>query len=146
MFLQLNKFVEMASVILSKVIPQRRTSEDPVQVVGLLGPSDLEYMITLLAVSRLGHTVLLLSTRIAEDAYVSLVESTSASFLIVHLNFVTMGQKVAKRTGIVVQEGLTREQYDNTAANPYELPSASLEATKEAGNICWVSNKSFHEV
>lgn len=136
---QLDIFVESAAVILSRVIPQRRSSEDPVQVVGLLGPSDLEYMITLLAVSRLGHTVLLLSTRIAEDAYVSLVESTSASFLIVHSKFVTMGQSVAQRTSIVLQNGLSREQYDNQSASTWVLPSGSLEGAKEASNICWVS-------
>lgn len=135
----MNTFVEAAAVILSNVIPQRRSSEDPVQVVGLLGPSDLEYMITLLAVSRLGHTVLLLSTRIAEDAYVSLVESTSASFLVVHKKFETMGQRITNRTGIVLQQALVRENYDGPTTNTLQLPAAYLEGAHEATNICWVS-------
>jgi acyl-CoA synthetase (AMP-forming)/AMP-acid ligase II len=135
----LDNFVEAASVTLSKVIPQRRSSEDPVEVVGLLGPSDFEYMITLLAISRLGHTVLLLSTRIAEDAYVSLVENTSASFLIVHPKFQPMGEKIAGRTNIVLQEMLFLEQYNSTAASAVRLLSASLDSTTEAGHICWVS-------
>ncbi|CAG8289918.1 unnamed protein product [Penicillium salamii] len=139
---QLNTFVEAAAVILSNVIPQRRSSEDPVQVVGLLGPSDLEYMITLLAVSRLGHTVLLLSTRIAEDAYVSLVESTSASYLIVHKKFETMGQKIASRTGIVLQDALLREKYDTVTTNTPQLPAAYLEGSQEATNICWIIHSS----
>jgi acyl-coenzyme A synthetase/AMP-(fatty) acid ligase len=136
----LDNFVEAASVTFSKVIPQRSSSEDPVEVVGLLGPSDFEYMITLLAISRLGHTVLLLSTRIAEDAYVSLVENTSASFLIVHPKFQTMGEKVADRTNIVLHEALSPEQYDCSVASAARLPSAYLDDTKEAGNICWVSS------
>lgn len=138
----MDAFVEAAAVVLSSVIPQRRSSDDPVQVVGLLGPSDFDYMITLMAVSRLGHTVLLLSTRIAEDAYASLVESTSASFLIVHKKFETMGQNVANRTNIVLQLGLSREQYDSPTASALSLPPAYLEGSREAGNICWVSTKS----
>ncbi|KAJ5344664.1 NRPS-like enzyme [Penicillium brevicompactum] len=139
---QLDTFVEAAAVILSSVIPQRRSSEDPVQVVGLLGPSDFEYMITLLAISRLGHTVLLLSTRIAEDAYVSLVESTSATFLIAHKKFEAMGQNVANRTNIVLQPGLSREQYDSPTARTLSLPSAYLDGAREASNICWVIHSS----
>ncbi|KAJ5747040.1 NRPS-like protein biosynthetic cluster [Penicillium nucicola] len=139
---QLDSFVEAASVTLSKVIPQRRSSADPVKVVGLLGPSDFEYAITLLAISRLGHTVLLLSTRIAEDAYVSLVESTSASFLIVHPKFQTMGEKVSKRTSIVLHEALSPEVYKSPAARVARLPSACLDGTKEAANICWIIHSS----
>ncbi|CAG8107562.1 unnamed protein product [Penicillium olsonii] len=139
---QLDTFVEAAAVILSRVIPQRRSSEDPVQVVGLLGPSDFEYLITLLAVTRLGHTVLLLSTRIAEDAYVSLVESTSASYLIAHKSFEKMGQKIAERTKIVHQEALSRDQYDNLTASKQSLPAAYLDGAREASNICWVIHSS----
>ncbi|OQD84953.1 hypothetical protein PENANT_c011G11440 [Penicillium antarcticum] len=139
---QLDNFVEAASVTLSKVIPQRRTSEDPVQVVGLLGLSDFEYMITLLAISRLGHTVLLLSTRIAEDAYVSLVESTSASSLIAHPKFQSIGEKVAERTKIVLHDALCPEKYDGSAASVTKLPSSNLDGTKEASNICWIIHSS----
>ncbi|KAJ5701319.1 hypothetical protein N7488_008867 [Penicillium malachiteum] len=96
---QLDTLVEAAAVHYAKFIPQRRSSADPVQVVGLLVPSDFEYLITLAAISRLGHTVVLLSTRISEDAYVSLMESTNASLIITYSSFNAMGEKVTGRTG-----------------------------------------------
>ncbi len=52
-------------------------------VVALLGPSDLEYLITMLAMSKLGHSVLLLSTRITEQAIESLLVCTGAQALVV---------------------------------------------------------------
>ncbi|PWY67834.1 NRPS-like enzyme [Aspergillus eucalypticola CBS 122712] len=139
---QLNTFVEAASVHYAKVIPQRRSSDDPVQVVGLLGPSDFEYMITLLAISRLGHTVLLLSTRIAEDAYVSLIENTKAAFLITHPSFQAVGEKVASRTAIVQQPVLTSENYNSPGADTLCLPPAQLDGSIEAKHICWIIHSS----
>ncbi|RAK95922.1 NRPS-like enzyme [Aspergillus ibericus CBS 121593] len=140
--LQLNTFVEAASVHYAKSIPQRQSSEDPVQVVGLLAPSDFEYLITLLAVSRLGHTVLLLSTRIAEDAYVSLIENTKATFLITYSSFQTMGEKVAERTGIIQQPLLAREDYDSPSTATLSLPSAHLDGAIEAKHVCWIIHSS----
>ncbi|PLB52351.1 acetyl-CoA synthetase-like protein [Aspergillus steynii IBT 23096] len=137
---QLHTFVEAAAVHYSKVIPQRRSSQDAVQVVGLLGPSDFEYLITLLAISRLGHTVLLLSTRIAEDAYVSLVESTKTTFLVTHASFQKMGENVAQRTGVIRQSVLSREDYELPVA--VDLPAAQLDAQTEAKHVCWVIHSS----
>ncbi|GLB11781.1 putative NRPS-like protein biosynthetic cluster [Aspergillus tubingensis] len=139
---QLNTFVEAASVHYAKVIPQRRSSDDPVQVVGLLGPSDFEYMITLLAISRLGHTVLLLSTRIAEDAYVSLIESTKAAFLITYPSFQAVGERVASRTAIVQQPVLTSENYNFPGADTLSLLPAQLDGSIEAKHICWIIHSS----
>ncbi|KAL4885540.1 hypothetical protein BJY04DRAFT_231032 [Aspergillus karnatakaensis] len=136
---ELHNLVEAASVQYSRVIPQRRTSDDPVQVVGLLGPSDFEYLITLCAISRLGHTVLLLSTRIAEDAYVSLLESTKASFLIAYPAFQNVARNVTERTGSVLQPVLAREDYINTSET---LPEAQLDGLREAKNITWIIHSS----
>ncbi|KAL4867350.1 hypothetical protein BDV12DRAFT_209938 [Aspergillus spectabilis] len=136
---ELHNLVEAASVEYSRVIPQRRTSDDPVQVVGLLGPSDFEYLITLLAVSRLGHTVLLLSTRIAEDAYVSLIENTKASFLIAYHAFQNVGGNAAKRTGAVLQRVLVREDYIDTTA---KLPQAELDGLVESKHVTWIIHSS----
>ncbi|RDW81354.1 putative NRPS-like enzyme (JCVI) [Aspergillus mulundensis] len=136
---ELHNLVEAASVHYARVIPQRRTSDDPVQMVGLLGPSDFEYLITLLAVSRLGHTVLLLSTRIAEDAYVSLIENTKASFLIAYPAFQTVAKKVTQRTGSVLQPVLARDEYINTTA---KLPEAQLDGLVENKHITWIIHSS----
>ncbi|KAK1141640.1 putative NRPS-like protein biosynthetic cluster [Aspergillus melleus] len=137
---QLHTLVEAAAVHYSKVIPQRWSSQDAVQVVGLLGPSDFEYLITLLAVSRLGHTVLLLSTRIAEDAYVSLVENTKTTFLVTHASFRKMGENVAKRTGVNQLSVLDHDDYDLPVT--VDLPAAQLDGRTEAKHVCWVIHSS----
>lgn len=79
---QLDGFVERAASLYAATIPQRITSDDPVQVVGLLGPSDFSYLVAFLAISRLGHSVLLLSTRITDEAHESLIRTTKATALL----------------------------------------------------------------
>ncbi|KAJ5629105.1 acetyl-CoA synthetase-like protein [Penicillium lividum] len=136
---QLDKFVEAAGVHYARTIPQRRSSDDPVQVVGLLGASDLEYLITLLAISRLGHTVLFLSTRIAEDAYVSLIENTKATFLITYSNFQTVGEKVTNRTGTTQVPVLSSGDYASFSGT---LPPANLDGPRENKQITWIIHSS----
>lgn len=46
------------------------------ETIGLLGLSNLEYMITMFALSRLGYTVFLLSPRLAHEALTNLLAST----------------------------------------------------------------------
>jgi len=64
------------------LMPQRQFSSDSEVVVGLLGPSNFEYFISILALTKLGHTVLFLSTRISIAAYTSLLETTGAKYLL----------------------------------------------------------------
>ncbi|CAG8156043.1 unnamed protein product [Penicillium nalgiovense] len=139
---QLDLLVEAAAVYYCKYIPQRLSSNDPVQVVGLLGVSDFEYLITLLAVSRLGHTVLLLSTRIVEDAYVSLLEATKATFLVIHSSFQAIGEKVSKRTGVThISAVAPADAASHEVANAC-LPAANLHGPTESNNITWVIHSS----
>jgi len=51
-------------------------------VVALLGSSNFEYLVTIIALTKLGHTVLFLSTRISQPAMESLIETTGATFLL----------------------------------------------------------------
>lgn len=126
----------------SRTIPQRRKSTDPVLVVGLLGPSDFEYLITLLAISRLGHTVLLLSTRIAEEAYVSLVETTKASFLVTYPAFQSTGANVSRRTGITEVFVISSLDASSPEVLSARLPSVELDGPTENKHITWVIHSS----
>ena len=51
-------------------------------VVGLLGPSNFEYIINMFALVRLGYTVLLLSPRLSTNAYESLLEEAHCTILV----------------------------------------------------------------
>ena len=50
-------------------------------VVGLLGPSNFEYIINMFALGRLGYTVFLLSPRLSTNAYESLLEEARCTIL-----------------------------------------------------------------
>ncbi|KAI9685149.1 MAG: putative NRPS-like protein biosynthetic cluster [Bathelium mastoideum] len=80
---QLNQFATKAASIYGSFLPPRRTLDYPVHVVALLGTSHLGYLATLLGVSKLGHTVLFLSTRLSEEAYISLLTATNATTLLI---------------------------------------------------------------
>ncbi|KAL4884773.1 hypothetical protein BJY04DRAFT_233049 [Aspergillus karnatakaensis] len=57
---------------------------DPIEnrVVAILGPSNLDYIISLFALSRLGYAVLLLSTRLSTEAYVNLLAKTNCNHIL----------------------------------------------------------------
>ncbi|KAL1640959.1 putative NRPS-like protein biosynthetic cluster [Diplodia intermedia] len=57
------------------------------EVVALLGPSNLDYVITLLALSRMGFAVLFLSTRLPTEAYISLLQKTSCTKIVASPRF-----------------------------------------------------------
>ncbi|KAF7185422.1 Adenylate-forming reductase [Pseudocercospora fuligena] len=94
---QLDDLVEQVACIYAATVPQRISSDDPVQVIGMLGDSDLSYLVSLLAVSRLGHTALLLSTRITDEAYESLLSTTRATALLYSSSFQTAATTVTAK-------------------------------------------------
>ncbi|UKZ96440.1 putative NRPS-like protein biosynthetic cluster [Trichoderma asperellum] len=80
---QLDVFAWRVANHYERHLPARKSSQEKPLVVALLGVSNFEYLITLLALIKLGHTVLLLSTRITVPAIESLMNATSASTIIV---------------------------------------------------------------
>jgi acyl-CoA synthetase (AMP-forming)/AMP-acid ligase II len=82
--LQLDIFAFRAAKHYALHIPSRSSSIEKPRVIGLLGPSDFNYIITMLSLWKLGHTVLLLSTRIAKEAHISLLKVTGAKDLFFH--------------------------------------------------------------
>jgi len=55
-------------------------------VVALLAPSNLDYVASIFALSRLGFAILLLSNRLATEAYVSLLQKTKCHQIIASEN------------------------------------------------------------
>ena len=81
-FQQLDVFAYRVAKHIQGTIPSRKSSSEDRIVVAMLGPSNLEYLVTMLALIKLGHTILFLSTRISAPAINSLVTTTHASYLI----------------------------------------------------------------
>jgi thioester reductase-like protein len=59
-----------------------RTRSSGERVVALLAPSDLDYLVALFALGRLGFTPLLLSTKLSPEAIGSLLEKTNCNDLV----------------------------------------------------------------
>ncbi|TLD30841.1 hypothetical protein PspLS_01795 [Pyricularia sp. CBS 133598] len=84
----LDTYADEAAKELSRLglIPKHRKSPKS-EVIALLGPSDLDYAISMLALTRMGFGVLFLSTRLAVDAYASLLDKTDCTRMLTTYKF-----------------------------------------------------------
>ena len=68
--------------LIQKDLTWQTGAEGASSVVGLLGPSNFEYIINMFALVRLGYTVFLLSPRLSINAYESLLEEAHCTILV----------------------------------------------------------------
>lgn len=92
---QLDTFAFRVAQQYAITMPPRSTSSQTATVVGLLGPSNFDYLITILALTKLGHTVLFLSTRISPAAYKSLLKATGAKHLLIDDSFRNLAETLS---------------------------------------------------
>ncbi len=92
---QLDTFAFRVAQQYAVTMPPRSTSSQTATVVGLLGPSNFDYLITILALTKLGHTVLFLSTRISPAAYKSLLKATGAEHLLIDDSFRNLAETLS---------------------------------------------------
>lgn len=81
---QLDYHAYNAALLYAAKMPQRSSSMEKPRVVALLGPSNLDYVVAMFALTKLGHTVLFLSPRIPKEAHRSVLEQTNAQDLVVN--------------------------------------------------------------
>ncbi|WYZ44914.1 hypothetical protein EsH8_VIII_000230 [Colletotrichum jinshuiense] len=79
---QLDVFAYRVAKFYEQRIPSRLTSDVKPTTVAVLGPSNFDYLVTMLALTKLGHTTLFLSTRISQEAIESLISVTGAQYLL----------------------------------------------------------------
>ena len=136
----LYELASKAATYYSKIILPRTSSEDTSHVVALLGRSSLDYFLTLLGISRLGHGLLLLSPRISEEAHVSLLNVSKASYLLVSDEFQGMGENIHKQLpSLYINTIAIRPQY--STLSPY-TPSNNLDPEKESQKLAWIIHSS----
>lgn len=80
---QLDVFAYRVACHYQDRLPVRSSSSEKPKVIAMLGPSNLEYLVTMLALIKLGHTILFLSTRISQEAVESLMRTTHAETLLI---------------------------------------------------------------
>lgn len=141
---QLDVFAFRVAQKLAARLPPRTSSAEKPAVVSLLGPSDLNYLVTLLALSKLGHTVLLLSTRISLEAYASLLEKTASRHIVIHESFRDTASDLQKRIdGLEIDEIPKQEVYDYPIEDDMDTVIApNLDPLQEADHIAWIIHSS----
>lgn len=125
-------------------LPVRYSSAEKPAVVAILGPSNLEYLITKLALSKLGHTVLLLSTRIPQPAVESLMSVTGASTLLSEARYLELAGDIHKSMPSV-------QVFEIAGRNVFEFPvkvrgdtrlDSKLDPEVEKDNIAFIIHSS----
>lgn len=110
---QLDVFAYRAARHYQAWIPSRKNSDTKPTTVALLGPSNFDYLVTMLALTKLGHTVLFLSTRISQLAIESLIQTTGATYLLADSRFMKMAAEVNKNLeNLAINEIAGQSVYD----------------------------------
>ncbi|RFU27493.1 hypothetical protein B7463_g8837, partial [Scytalidium lignicola] len=129
----------VARQYISSLTARKLSSEEPI-IVGLLGLSDLDYIITLLALTKLGHTVLLLSPRLTKPAYLRLFDDTGAKYVVYQSPF---KEKISNIPGVasipVIQQALYGQpidQYRDTNLTP------AFDMEMESRKTAWIFHSS----
>ncbi|GKT51519.1 non-canonical non-ribosomal peptide synthetase FUB8 [Colletotrichum spaethianum] len=94
---QLDVFAYRVAKLYEQRIPSRLSSDEKPTTVAVLGPSNFDYLVTMLALTKLGHTTLFLSTRISQEAIESLIGVTGAQYLLADKRYLETAE-AAKQT------------------------------------------------
>lgn len=78
----------------SGLVPQHPSAQKA-EVVALLAPSSVDYVVSIFALSRLGFAVLYLSNRLATDAIVNLLQKTDCTKMIVSPHYASAAVEAA---------------------------------------------------
>ncbi|RSL55384.1 hypothetical protein CEP54_009414 [Fusarium duplospermum] len=141
---QLDVFAWRVAKYYEPELPIRTSPSQKPTVVAMLGPSNLEYLITMLALKKMGHTALLLSTRIPQIAVESLVNETGATAIIADGRFVELADNVSKTIPTLQSlriAGRDAFEYPIEAHGDTQL-DAHLDPEVETQNIAWIIHSS----
>lgn len=142
---QLDIFAYRVAQKLAQRIPPRTSSSVKPTVVSLLGPSNLDYLITFLALSKLGHSVLFLSTRISLEAYASLLERTESENIVIDGEFQDIAENLVNRNPSLQIDHIPTDKSYNFEVENENLDTnltSALAPVEEARHISWIIHSS----
>ncbi|KAE9366838.1 putative NRPS-like enzyme [Stipitochalara longipes BDJ] len=118
---QLDRLLDGAAKALLKagIRPLNRNENE---VVGIYGISDLDYIVTIFGLGRLGYTTFILSPRLPVNACVNLLQDAGAKILLYASQFLDLATKTSKALSLSLTPILTRKQYDisSDSTTPFE--------------------------
>lgn len=96
-------------------------SGDEPPIIALLGPSNFDYLITMLALSRLGYAILILSPRLSIAAYESLLNETGCTSLIYSKQLDAVVHEIINRRPLTFFPIVPRSEYEEEITDPSSL-------------------------
>ncbi|KAH8804476.1 putative NRPS-like enzyme [Xylogone sp. PMI_703] len=138
--LQLDSYAFRAAELYIPDIPARKSSSEEPMTVGLLGVSDLDYITTILALTKLGHTVMFLSPRLTTPAYQRLLNDTNTKYVVVQPAF---REKICDIPGVVSIPIVNQTAYDRPISQYQDTNlTPAFDMTVEHRNAVWVFHSS----
>ncbi|KAB8264645.1 putative NRPS-like enzyme [Aspergillus pseudonomiae] len=99
------------------------------RVISILGPSNLDYIVSLFALSRMGYSILLLSTRLSTEVYSSLLALTECTDIVYAQSNKKAVEKVVKHSPASIFLIPEFSEYSNgpssVPSQAYRTPQAS---------------------
>lgn len=146
---QLDVFAYRVAKYYSQFIPCRKSSKEKPMTVALIGPSNMDYLVTLLALTKLGHTTLFISPKISQEAVNNLIQLTGASWFITHPRYIDVAESTKQTMGL---EGVLEIAPQSTYDFPIEVHAdtrmdSSLDLSVETNNFIYIihsSGKIYH--
>ncbi|KAA8896205.1 hypothetical protein FN846DRAFT_893478 [Sphaerosporella brunnea] len=142
---QLEIMVQRAARRYSKALPKiRKTSDDPHITVAVLGVTNLEYIITYLALQRLGLTCLFLSTRLQENAFLHLFDATHCEVVLAQQSFQAIMEraKALKEDPLDILPMVDFEYIQSAHSDDREPLVAEIDPEKETTQSGWIIHSS----
>ncbi|KJR82998.1 uncharacterized protein SPSK_03912 [Sporothrix schenckii 1099-18] len=129
-----------ASLYLQSGVVPHHPSAQNAEVVALLAPSSVDYVVSMFALSRLGFAVLLLSNRLATEAIVNLLQKTQCTKMIVSPHYVTAAIEAAAAASTANGQGhgpvsvfsLSEYERYTTVSAPTDTAAAAVAADNHA--------------
>ncbi|OKL55660.1 hypothetical protein UA08_08984 [Talaromyces atroroseus] len=126
---QLDVFAYRVAQKLCSRLPARTSSSQKPIVVSILGPSDLNYLVMFWGLSKLGHSVLFLSTRISLEAYVSLLERAESKCIVIDKEYQNTADDLSGRTPGFQVDYIAQEDWYNFPIEDDEQIDTNLTPT-----------------
>lgn len=143
---QLDVFAFRTAQRLAERLPPRTSSFEKPLVVSLLGPSDLNYLVTFWALAKLGHSVLFLSTRISQEAYVWLLERTGSTYLVVAESLLEKAEDLATKVPHLQIDYIAADDWYNfSLTDPGKIDTnvtPDLDPNQETEHVAWIIHSS----
>ncbi|KAK7414427.1 hypothetical protein QQX98_006705 [Neonectria punicea] len=138
-FSQLGQFSNSAASVFAKTLPIRTSSSEKAKVVALLGPSTLDYVVAVLALSKLGFVILFLSPRLAVSAYEHLLETTGCEHVVVGEALTKIADHLqARRPSVTITGFVPQSMYEK----PGSWTPPTLDLNEETHQTAWIIHSS----